>query len=77
MSTPNPDATAFDWAQECAYISNETDAAQAGRTSSTFNNDPSCLRRYAQMQQKVATKQGKHDAAAYIGHCIDDLSFFA
>jgi hypothetical protein len=75
MSNPQP-ANEFDWKAECQYISDQTDMATRGRTSVTFNRDPSCLLRYAQMQQATADKQAKWDVVAYLQHCIDDLSIY-
>jgi hypothetical protein len=80
VSNPQPTNGAtndFDWKAECQYISNQTDKAMRGHTSAAFNRDPSCLRRYVQMQQTMADKQFKYDVSAYLQHCIDDLSFYA
>jgi hypothetical protein len=60
----------FDWAQECDYIARVTDAR--GRVPE-MNHNLETFIRYCEMQQNAATRAGVHDAATYIGECLDDL----
>ena len=63
--------TDFDWARECEYISDVT--SKQGRVKE-MNNDQRVFLRYCEMQRDCATRDGKHDSATYIQHCIDDLT---
>lgn len=65
-----PRWTAFQWAEECNYISNVTD--KQGQIS-TFNFDTACFRRYCEMQANAAHEQGFYDSETYIRECIADL----
>jgi len=62
--------TAHQWAIECAYISNTTD--RKGMVSE-MNNDTPTFIWYCEMQRDAATREGFHDSASYIQHCINDL----
>lgn len=62
--------SAFDWSQECAYISRVTDAR--GNVKE-MNFDKATFIRYCEMQRDAAARAGRHDSAEYIQHCIDDL----
>lgn len=72
--------TDFDWSRECDYISKTTDDALHGSASfksaalASFNGDLACFQRYCEMQRDCATRDGKHDAAEYIVHCLDDIA---
>lgn len=59
------------WASECGYISKITD--MRGQVVA-MNNCKATFIRYCEMQKASATRQGFHDSATYIQHCIDDLS---
>jgi len=71
--------TDFEWTQECAYISNITDKCMhtpdgvQHRVMHGFNYDKEFLIRYCDMQRQCATRDGKHDSATFIQHCINDL----
>lgn len=62
--------TAFEWSQECTYISNVTD--KRGNVAE-MNRDKSVFVTYCEMQRDAATRDGQHDAATYIQECLDDL----
>ena len=78
MSRP-PYKTDFAWSQECDYISNVTDKClrtPLGAQHSAMRNfgyDKACFISYCEMQRDSATRDGKHDSATYIQHCLDDL----
>ena len=59
------------WREECNYISGVT--SDTGGVEPGFNNDAHCFIRYCQMQRDTATRDGFHDAAQYIQHCVDDI----
>lgn len=62
------------WREECVYISETVTSALAGSDPlSSFNGDPAALVRYCEMQRDTATREGFHDSAQYIDHCIDDM----
>lgn len=63
----------LNWKNECIFIGDATTRALAGNTDVAFNRDIQCFRRYCVMQRDTATREGVHDAAQYIDHCIDDL----
>lgn len=71
--------TAFDWSRECEYISHvtdkclRTDRGEKHPEMRNFNFDRACFIRYCEMQRTSATRDGHHDSAQYIQHCIDDL----
>lgn len=65
-----PYKTDFDWSRECDYISHVTD--KRGNVPE-MNHDLDTFVRYCEMQRDCATRDGKHDAAQYIEHCLDDL----
>lgn len=60
----------FEWSQECDYISRVTDkqgrVREMGYSRDTFIA-------YCEMQRECATRDGRHDSATYIQHCLDDL----
>lgn len=62
--------TDSEWVGECAYIQRRTERRKFGLE---FNNDIACFIRYCIMQRDTATREGYHDSAAYIQHCIDDM----
>lgn len=62
--------TAFDWAQECAYIARVTD--KRGNVKE-MNYDLPTFVRYCEMQRNAATREGRHDSATYIQECLDEL----
>jgi hypothetical protein len=72
--------TDFDWSRECDYINYTTlDAlskwpATIKKALANFSGDRYCLVRYCEMQRDCATRDGHHDSAQYIQHCIDDLT---
>jgi hypothetical protein len=61
---------ANDWREECNYISDVTD--KRGNVKE-MNYDKATFVRYCEMQRDVATREGFHDTAQYIQHCLDDL----
>ena len=67
---------ANEWREECNFISDATDKARNGRVSRAFNFDPECFKRYCEMQRDSATREGFHDTAQYIQHCLDDLEAY-
>lgn len=60
----------FEWSQECAYIQRVTDRRGAVRE---MNYEMSTFIRYCKMQRDAATREGFHDSAQYIQHCLDDM----
>lgn len=62
--------TDLDWSNECLYISRVTD--QRGKVRE-MNYDKQTFISYCEMQRDEATRQGRHDSAQYIQHCLDDL----
>lgn len=62
--------TCGEWVAECAYISDVTDKRGNVRE---MNYDHATFLRYCEMQRDRATREGMHDSAQYIQHCIDDL----
>lgn len=58
------------WREECNYISRVCD--KNGKVKE-MNNDTAVFRRYCEMQQNQARKEGYGDVVQYIQHCIDDL----
>lgn len=74
--------TDFEWQKECTYISDVTTSVTRGPESTrrsaldNFNDDVECLIRYCEMQRNSADRNGFHDAAVYIEHCIDDLNTY-
>lgn len=62
--------TDFDWQAECSYISRTT--TKQGRVPE-MNKDRAVFLRYCEMQRAAAERDGQHDAAEYIQHCIDNL----
>jgi hypothetical protein len=77
---PQPYKTDFEWSHECDYIAIVTNDALTGspvfkaRALANFNGDLAVFLRYCEMQRDCATRDGKHDSAEYIQHCIDDLT---
>lgn len=67
---PQSTRDANQWREECAYISRVTD--QRGNVAE-MNHSAEVFRDYLRMQQEAATREGFHDAAEYIGHCLDDM----
>jgi hypothetical protein len=71
--------TDFDWSRECDYISHVTDkclrtaGGEQHPEMKSFNFDKACFVRYCEMQRNAAERDGKHDSAEYIQHCLDDL----
>lgn len=71
--------TDFEWSRECGYISDvtdkvlRTDRAELHPAMANFNHDRPCFIRYCEMQRDSATRDGRHDSAQYIQHCLDDL----
>lgn len=64
---------ANDWREECNYINEQADPyRRRGWGPSEFENKAQFLR-YCTMQRNSATREGFHDTAQYIQHCIDDL----
>ena len=63
--------TDFEWQSETRYISDVTD--KCGIVPE-MNNDKATFIRYCEMQKAAAEKDGFHDAATTIQHCIDDLT---
>lgn len=76
---PQVAKSAFEWSQECTYISNTTDDVLCGspaaqsRALRNFSNDRACFVRYCEMQRDSAKRDSRDDSAQYIDHCIDDL----
>lgn len=65
----------IEWREECVYIQETTDGVLAGTDPLTaFNGDRSCFVSYCEMQRNSATREGFHDVAQYIQHCMDDLA---
>jgi len=62
--------TDLEWAAECGYI--ELVTARGGKVPA-LNNDTATFIRYCTMQRDMATREGRHDSAQYIQHCLDDL----
>lgn len=79
MILRQPYMTDFEWSHECNFISRTTSDVLTGspgwraKALANFNGDRACLIRYCVMQRDCATRDGKHDSAQYIQHCIDDL----
>lgn len=65
--------TANEWRVECNYIDGQMDNVIRGKLGENFNRDPSCFRRYCEMQRNSAERAGFLDAAQHIQHCVDDL----
>ena len=65
-----PTMTDLQWVEECAYIERTT--AVQGNVPE-MNRDRATFIRYCTMQRDSASKDGQHDSATYIQHCIDDL----
>ena len=61
---------ANEWREECACISRIAD--KRGKVPE-MNYSLDVAIRYAEMQQAKATREGFHDAATYIGECLDDM----
>lgn len=76
LTKENP-MTDFEWQEECRYIQGATDAllSKGARCPqmSSFNYDRACFTRYLVMQRDSATREGFHDSAQYIQHCLDDI----
>ncbi len=64
---------ANDWREECSYITEQTEPFVRGYGPSEFADRAQFLR-YCTMQRNSATREGFHDSAAYIQHCIDDMA---
>ena len=62
---------ASQWQAECRYIQQATD--QGGDVPEMLG-DKAIFTRYCEMQRDAAERDGQHDAAQYIQHCIDDLT---
>ena len=62
--------SAFDWSQECGYISAVTDLKGDVKD---MNYDKAVFLRYCEMQKAAALRAGHDDSATFIQHCIDDL----
>ena len=63
-----------EWREECVYIGDTTASVIAGTDPLTnFNGSKECFIRYCKMQRDSAEREGFHDTAQYIQHCIDDL----
>lgn len=62
-----------DWVEECTYITEQTEPFVRGVGPSEFEDKAQFLR-YCTMQRDTATRQGFHDTAQHIQHCINDLS---
>ena len=63
---------AIDWKEECIYIAEQTEPFVRGWGPSEFADKAQFLR-YCEMQRSSATREGYHDTASYIQHCIDDV----
>lgn len=69
----------IEWAVECGYISLLTNAirgeAKEGKEAfqRKFGGDVEAFRRFCREKQAQAEQAGRHDTAAYIGQCLDDL----
>lgn len=59
------------WREECNYIERVT--AERGKVRE-MNYDRATFVRYCEMQRDAATREGFHDTATYIQHCLDDLA---
>jgi hypothetical protein len=74
-----PSSSEIIWVDECQYISCRTEtfmrAERLGRKAHVpeMKNDPEVFLRYCRMQKAMAEREGKHDSAQYIQHCIDEL----
>jgi hypothetical protein len=68
---PKTPANTLLWQQECIYIARVTDVR--GNVPE-MNHDCATFVRYCEMQRDAATREGFHDSAQYIQHCIDDLT---
>ncbi len=60
----------FEWSRECIYIGDVTDKRGVVQE---MNYDLDTFIRYCRMQRDTATREGFHDSAQYIQHCLDDL----
>lgn len=62
-----------EWVEECNYVAEQTEPFVRGCGPSEFANSSAFLR-YCEMQRDTATREGFHDTAQYIQHCIDDVA---
>lgn len=65
-----PPRDANEWRQECIYISNLL--TKRGKVPE-MNYDLATVARYCSVQRDAAEREGFHDSAQYIQHCIDDI----
>lgn len=61
-----------EWVEECKYVAEQTEPFVRGWGPSEFE-DCAQFTRYCEMQRDTATREGFHDSAQYIQHCLDDL----
>jgi hypothetical protein len=62
-----------EWVDECKYIAEQAEPFVRGYGPSEYEDKAQFLR-YCTMQRNSAAREGFHDSAQYIQHCIDDLA---